>query len=52
MTEKKQSTSTSGGPDVEARTKELVEQGLSEEDAAEQAAYERKVWEDNQNVQA
>jgi len=43
---------TDGGPDVEKRTKELVETGLSEEDAKQQAEYERKLYDDRQGAQA
>jgi hypothetical protein len=35
-----------GGPDWEARQSELVAQGMTEQDANEQAAYEERLWND------
>lgn len=42
------STNPATGFDAEARRAELIGQGLSEEDANEQAAYEERIWNDAQ----
>lgn len=52
VAEKKTETRTAASFDVEARKDELVRQGVPEVDAAEQAEYERRTYEDNQNRQA